>query len=122
MKEKQASSTSMATPQFSFGLVADIQFSETEDIVAPTRSKFYRAAMSKFKTCVDTWNEHSLAFAVRCVSVELILQNSLGDIIDGDNGREGKGKDELRRILEVSTASKAKVHHVPGTFQVSVQQ
>lgn len=55
----------MATPLFSFGLVADIQFSETADVVAPVRSKYYSASLNKFKSCVNKWNEHNLAFAVR---------------------------------------------------------
>jgi hypothetical protein len=55
----------MASPLFSFGLVADVQYSKSADVIAPTRSKYYEAAMGKFKQCVHTWNEHSLAFAVR---------------------------------------------------------
>lgn len=44
---------------------------------------------------------------------------SLGDIVDGDGGREGNpGKNELSAVLAVSSSSNARVYHVPGSYVV----
>jgi predicted phosphodiesterase len=58
-------------PQFSFGLVADIQYADRGDV--PETNSYYRSSVRKLKVMVDDFNSEDLAFAVQ-----------LGDVIDSE--------------------------------------
>ncbi|MFI4911507.1 MAG: metallophosphoesterase [Sedimentisphaeraceae bacterium JB056] len=56
-------------PQFSFGIVADIQYADRADV--PATNSYYRSSPSKLSAMVEDFNGQDLAFAIQ-----------LGDIID----------------------------------------
>lgn len=85
------------TPEFSFGVVADIQYADR-----PSAGKRdYRASLGKLETCAGSLRLEKLDFVVH-----------LGDLIDG-------GLDNLDRVLPVFSRLPGPRYHVLGNHDLS---
>jgi manganese-dependent ADP-ribose/CDP-alcohol diphosphatase len=85
-------------PLFSFGLVADVQYSDEPD--RPPRA--YRTSIDRLRQCVTELNRHPLDFTVQ-----------LGDLIDGNTTPE-KTQDDLDRVLCEFARLDTTLYHVLG--------
>ncbi|AQQ71754.1 cyclic 3',5'-adenosine monophosphate phosphodiesterase [Limihaloglobus sulfuriphilus] len=56
-------------PEFSIGVVADVQYADRDDI--PKYNSYYRPSLGKLTECVETFNRRDLEFAIQ-----------LGDLVD----------------------------------------
>jgi hypothetical protein len=62
-------SQNTSKPQFSFGLIADVRYSDRDTVL----DRYYRNAAEKLRVCINHLNGLDLAFVVQ-----------LGDLIDRD--------------------------------------
>ena len=85
-------------PLFTFGIVADVQYAESE--TAGTR--FYRSSLNKLREAVSAFHEDSVDFVI-----------TLGDLIDNDY-------DSYKPVLNILDSSGLKFYHVTGNHDYSV--
>jgi hypothetical protein len=83
-------------PEFSFGLVADVQYADKET----SGQRRYRESLGKLKEAMEGLNREELLFTA-----------NLGDSIDG---RDGESLADLRKVIELFEHSRAPVRHVIG--------
>jgi manganese-dependent ADP-ribose/CDP-alcohol diphosphatase len=96
---------------FSFGLAADVQYSDKENLISSNMgNRYFRSALRKFQECVDHWNESA---------VSLNFTVHLGDIIDGNTTSE-KTKEDLEKVLEIFQKIKTTNYHVLGNHCLSL--
>jgi manganese-dependent ADP-ribose/CDP-alcohol diphosphatase len=81
-------------PDFSFGLIADVQYAD--DDTSPQLDRHYRASLAKLAEAVTEFNRHDLAFIVH-----------LGDLVDHD-------LDNVGPVMERFGAARAPVRQVLG--------
>lgn len=94
------SSGCVTKPIFSFGIVADVQYADKDQV----GSRDYREAIGKLGEAVSVYNGEKLAFVIQ-----------LGDIIDGGDSAEG----DLRAVADVFNGIKARKYHVLGNHDFS---
>ncbi|NLE36751.1 MAG: hypothetical protein GX621_01855, partial [Pirellulaceae bacterium] len=87
-----------ASPLFSFGLVADVQYADKPD--RPPR--LYRDSLERLRECVTELNRHPLDFTIQ-----------LGDLIDGNIGPE-KTREDLDRVMSEFARLDKRLYHVAG--------
>lgn len=92
------SDTQSQKPLFSFGIIADVQYSDYD--AAGTR--FYRSSIVKLREAVKVFKLDSVNFII-----------NLGDIIDKDF-------ESYKPVLEILDSSGLKVYHVTGNHDYSV--
>jgi len=97
--EKEQADTLNGNPLFSFGIIADAQYSD----IPPAGSRYYRSSLAKLQDAVDTFKASAPDFAV-----------NLGDIIDMDF----KSYNPAMKILE---SSGLRIFHVTGNHDYSVE-
>jgi len=102
----------MYQPLLSFGLVADVQYSDLEDGHSEGRTQRYREAPGKLKAAVDAWDAQG---DVRCVI-------NLGDTINGNSSDSGKNAAELEVVATVFDRLAVPVHHAIGNHCLSVER
>jgi manganese-dependent ADP-ribose/CDP-alcohol diphosphatase len=85
-------------PLFSFGLIADIQYSDQE----PDGTRFYRSSLKKLRDAVDELRKDSVDFVI-----------TLGDMIDKDYI-------SYEPVLKILESSGLKLYHVTGNHDYSV--
>ncbi len=83
---------STSTKPFSFGLIADVQYADQEDL----GSRHYRQSLGLLEAAVADLNTRYPAFIIQ-----------LGDLVDG-------GADSINRVLPVFNQLKARKYHVLG--------
>lgn len=88
-----------ATPLFSFGVIADIQYRDAD----PQGTRFYRDSVGKLGTAVDHLNTLRLRFTIQ-----------LGDLIDGAFG-------SYDAILPLYNALRVRHYHVLGNHDYAVE-
>lgn len=88
-------------PQFSFGLLADVQYAD--DDIRPELDRHYRASLPKLEEAIAEFNRHDLEFVVH-----------LGDLVDHD-------LENLPPVLERLAASRAPVRHVLGNHDFTAR-
>ncbi len=93
-------SNSEKTPDFTFGIIADIQYCECD----PLGTRFYSNSLHKLSECVSVFNAEKLSFVVQ-----------LGDLIDRDF-------DSFDPVLSVFNTLKTKKYHVLGNHDFNVQE
>ncbi|NLE38559.1 MAG: hypothetical protein GX621_11090 [Pirellulaceae bacterium] len=111
--DKVHASDGDASPLFSFGLVADVQYADKPD--RPPR--FYRASLERLRECVTELNRHPIDFTIQ-----------LGDLIDGYSSPEQSqaGSDavkslrDLERVLPELARLNMKLYHVVGNHCMRV--
>ncbi|TAL78768.1 MAG: phosphatase [Bacteroidetes bacterium] len=85
-------------PLFSFGIIADVQYSDFD----PEGTKFYRASLEKLRKAFATFKEDSSDFVI-----------NLGDLIDNDFA-------SYEPVLDILSASGLKTYNVKGNHDYSV--
>ncbi len=90
---------SVEKPEFTFGVVTDIQYQDAE----PQKSRFYRSSVKKLEECVQVFNSKDLEFVIQ-----------LGDLIEKDFA-------SYDTILSVFEKIKHKKYHVLGNHEFSVR-
>ncbi|XP_037610390.1 manganese-dependent ADP-ribose/CDP-alcohol diphosphatase [Sebastes umbrosus] len=103
-------------PLFTVGVIADIQYADSEDgyNYQRTRRRYYRSSLQLLRQALDSWSESA-------VKLEFILQ--LGDIIDGSNKRRDASDRALDTVLTEfrsgsgSGSSPVEVLHVWGNHE-----
>ncbi|MBN2217265.1 MAG: sulfatase-like hydrolase/transferase [Pirellulales bacterium] len=83
---------------FSFGLIADVQYSDEPD--RPPRA--YRTSLDRLRQCVTELNRHPIDFTIQ-----------LGDVIDGNTSPE-KTREDLDRVMSEFARLDKKLYHVVG--------
>jgi len=101
-QESGAASRPKPEPQFSFGLIADIQYADKDS----SGERRYRESLGKLDRCLADLNRQPLVFLA-----------NLGDTIDG---RDDQSMADLDRVLAVFVRSHAPVHHVVGNHCLEV--
>jgi 3',5'-cyclic AMP phosphodiesterase CpdA len=86
----------MHAPLFSFGLVADCQYADIDDVRTDGMDRRYRSAPARLAEAVAQFNRHDLAFVLH-----------LGDLIDQDLAN-------MPIPRKVLAGLRAPVHHVLG--------
>nr|XP_022312853.1 manganese-dependent ADP-ribose/CDP-alcohol diphosphatase-like isoform X2 [Crassostrea virginica] len=96
-------------PHYKFGLIADVQYADSENGFNFTRTneRFYRRSLTLLKEAVQHW---------RTERVDSVLQ--LGDIIDGKCRVEEKSEICLQRVLNQFQDLQANVYHVWGNHEL----
>jgi len=89
-----------ANPQFSFGVLTDVQYCDCE----PRNDRYYRNALTKFEESVRELNARDLAFVIQ-----------LGDIIEKDFA-------SFDRVLPIYEQLMMPKYHVLGNHEFSVSQ
>ena len=92
------SSHAQGQEPFSFGVIADVQYSDK----ATAGARHYRESLAKLEECVTVLNRRDLAFTIQ-----------LGDIIDGNKSPE-KTLSDLDRVLENFNKLSIPKFHVVG--------
>lgn len=82
--------------QFSFGLIADVQYADSEDSMnfQGTRLRRYRQSLETFREATLDWNSKGIKEAI-----------VLGDMIDGKCATEGNQHECLNKILGICSDS-----------------
>ncbi|XP_007887052.1 manganese-dependent ADP-ribose/CDP-alcohol diphosphatase [Callorhinchus milii] len=95
---------------FSFGVIADVQYADTEDgfNYTGTRQRYYRSSLDLLRSAIRDWNREA-------PPPVFVLQ--LGDIIDGCNSRQKTSARALRAVLAELTRCRCPVHHVWGNHE-----
>lgn len=97
----------MATGLFKFGVVADVQYADSDDApnFSKTRTRRYRNALKTLQEAVPLWDQQAVSFVAQ-----------LGDLLDG---RSIKGADE-KVVADVINQSgiKDKWLHVVGNHEL----
>ena len=91
-------SQSSSAAEFSFGLVADIQFARKPD----EGRRRYGSSLQRLRAAVSDWSDEELAFVVQ-----------LGDLIDGRD-TQGEGLEDLALVLEELGHTEVPLWHVIG--------
>ncbi|XP_077980367.1 uncharacterized protein LOC144435644 [Glandiceps talaboti] len=101
-------------PRFSFGVIADVQYADSDNKMNFTQTKwrYYRSSLKLLRDAVQTWNQDpsDVSFVV-----------NLGDTIDARNLYEGSretSKTALNAVLDEFRKFSGKVHHVLGNHDV----
>lgn len=96
-------------PLFSFGVIADIQYADTDDgfNYSRTSRRYYRSSLQLLKKAQRSWSESKPDF---------VLQ--LGDVIDGVNAARGASERALRTVLAELSSGPGPVHHVWGNHEL----
>ena len=96
-----------ASPAFSFGLIADIQYADADDAnnFSGTVQRFYRHSLSTYQEAVRYWG--TLQPAPACALV-------LGDMLDGKTAELKNQEVCINRILEASLAAPCPVYYCYG--------
>ncbi|MBC8181287.1 metallophosphoesterase [candidate division KSB1 bacterium] len=90
---------SVEKPEFTFGVVTDIQYMDAE----PHKSRFYRSSVKKLEECVQVFNSKDLEFVIQ-----------LGDLIEKDFA----SYDTIMPILEKIKHTK---YHVLGNHEFTIR-
>ncbi|XP_041072843.1 manganese-dependent ADP-ribose/CDP-alcohol diphosphatase-like [Carcharodon carcharias] len=95
---------------FSFGVIADIQYADADNGYNDTRTKrrYYRNSLHLLSSAVMEWNEEP-------ITPRFILQ--LGDVIDGCNSQLKSSKDALQVVINEFTKCTSPVHHIWGNHE-----
>lgn len=103
--------TQTETPLFSFGIIADVQYADTDDAYnySKTKMRYYRNSINLLKDAVAEWNKMSS-------KPEFVFQ--LGDLIDGRNNRhEGMTQSSWKRTIDELSAFNGDVYHTFGNHE-----
>lgn len=100
----------MERPEFTFGIIADVQYADIDDGLnySKTRTRYYRNSLNLLRSAIQGWKEER-------VIPSFILQ--LGDIIDGYNNKHGASGRALKTVVNEFESSLVKVHHVWGNHE-----
>ncbi|XP_067914078.1 manganese-dependent ADP-ribose/CDP-alcohol diphosphatase isoform X2 [Heterodontus francisci] len=95
---------------FTFGVIADIQYANTENgfNYSRTRERYYRNSLHLLRNAVKVWNEEP-------ITPRFILQ--LGDIIDGCNSQLKSSDDALQVVINEFANCTSPVHHIWGNHE-----
>ena len=101
-------------PAFSFGLIADVQYADKDDVEKYTAGKwrYYRHSLTHVKQAVDMWN------GVRNKDDIASFVIQLGDLIDGHNAQVYQSQEALDITLRTFGAYTRPVHHVWGNHEM----
>lgn len=96
-------------PHFKFGLIADVQYADSENgfNFSRTSERFYRKSLMLLKEAVQHWKQ---------AKVDCVLQ--LGDIIDGKCRPEKQSEKCLQRVLNEFNELQGDVYHVWGNHEL----
>jgi predicted phosphodiesterase len=86
-------------PLFSFGIIADVQYSDNE----PAGTRFYRSSVGKLRTALESLKADSVNFVI-----------NLGDLIDKDFS-------SYKPLMEIIDTSEINLYHVTGNHDYSVE-
>jgi len=86
----------MRAPLFSFGLIADCQYADIDDVRAGGMDRRFRASPARLAEAVDEFNRHDLAFVAH-----------LGDLIEAD-------LTNMPTPLKILAGLRAPLHHLLG--------
>ncbi|XP_078426848.1 manganese-dependent ADP-ribose/CDP-alcohol diphosphatase [Cetorhinus maximus] len=95
---------------FTFGVIADIQYANTENgfNYSGTRERYYRNSLHLLRSAIKEWNEEP-------TTPKFILQ--LGDIIDGCNSQIKSSEDALQTVINEFAKCSSPVHHIWGNHE-----
>lgn len=110
LKISKMENTCETAPLFTYGVIADIQYADTDDgfNYARTRKRYYRNSLQLLRNAREKWSSSA-------VQPEFILQ--LGDIIDGFNMQHEASERALDAVLREFSSSPVEVHHVWGNHE-----
>ncbi|CAH1274183.1 ADPRM [Branchiostoma lanceolatum] len=95
-------------PLFSFGIIADVQYGDLDDVLKRHGSvRRYRNALYLLREAVQHWKEEH--------RIQFVLQ--LGDIIDRRNTRFNTSENALRDVLQEFDGVPFAVHHIWGNHE-----
>lgn len=80
------------TPVLKFGVFADVQYADCQ----PSIGRYYREALLKMDTCLNTFNEQNVDFVI-----------NLGDIID-------RNIHDMNKVLQHIKVLKSPIYHLTG--------
>ena len=91
---------SSSTNSFSFGLIADVQWADTEDgqNYAKTVKRCYRGSFQTLKRAVQYWKDYNKEHQLQQDKLQFVAQ--LGDLIDGINSKLGTSDRSLDLALK----------------------
>lgn len=100
-----------AGPCFSFGVIADIQYADTENgyNYSRTSQRYYRNSLKMLEKALEKWNTDSM------IKPQFVLQ--LGDIIDGRNKGLGISDSSLEAICKPLSKFPGPFYHVLGNHE-----
>jgi hypothetical protein len=96
--EPSAPYNQIQEPLFSFGIIADVQYSDNE----PAGTRFYSSSTGKLRSALKSLKKDSIDFAI-----------SLGDLIDKDFS-------SFKPVLDIIDSSGVNLYHVTGNHDYSV--
>ncbi len=88
---------------FSFGIITDIQYADQDD----ANNHHYRHSVLLLREVIEAWNQ-------RQNTAKLDFAMQLGDIIDGQNGKEA-----LELILKEINKFNGKIYNILGNHEIS---
>ncbi|XP_061175225.1 manganese-dependent ADP-ribose/CDP-alcohol diphosphatase-like [Saccostrea echinata] len=96
-------------PHYKFGLIADVQYADSDNgfNFSRTNERFYRRSLTLLKEAVYVWKKEK---------IDSVLQ--LGDIIDGKCFSEKKSDICLQRVLNQFNELQKDVYHVWGNHEL----
>ena len=98
-KTGSASFDQSQKPLFTFGLIADVQYSDYD----PAGTRYYRESISKLREALISLKEDSADFII-----------NLGDLIDKDFK-------SIKPVLDIIDSSEHKTYHITGNHDYSVE-
>ena len=96
---KTGSADQSQKPLFTFGLIADVQYSDYD----PAGTRYYRESISKLREALSSLKEDSADFII-----------NLGDLIDKDFK-------SIKPVLDIIDSSGHKTYHITGNHDYSVE-
>ena len=98
------------TPLFTFGIFADVQYADVDDLIKYGRKRYYRSSIENLSQALQKWKTDS--------DFKIVLQ--LGDLIDA---RQSKSVDEsldtVLNIFKTENYDTNKVLHIWGNHELT---
>ncbi len=98
-KTKKAPSEKCLKPLFTFGVIADVQYSDQD----PLGTRYYRESLPKLREAISLLKRDSVQFII-----------DLGDLIDKDY-------DSFKPVLSIFDSSGLQTYHITGNHDYSVE-
>lgn len=88
---------------FLFGVIADVQYADKDDLIRDRGNRYFRASLAKLEECVAELNK---------MEPEFVIQ--LGDIIDGYSNDEEQSKKDMDQVMSIFNKLTMPDYHVIG--------
>eukprot|EP00565_Helicotheca_tamesis_P004562 CAMPEP_0185727700 /NCGR_PEP_ID=MMETSP1171-20130828/3329_1 /TAXON_ID=374046 /ORGANISM="Helicotheca tamensis, Strain CCMP826" /LENGTH=302 /DNA_ID=CAMNT_0028396325 /DNA_START=222 /DNA_END=1127 /DNA_ORIENTATION=+ len=113
MTTKQQQQQQQEKECFSFGVIADVQWADTDDGTnyAKTVKRCYRGALTTLSNAVQWWNDLPSSSSPTFIA-------QLGDLIDGINAKLNASDDALHKALQQIQKCNCPAYHLVGNHEL----